>query len=151
MSQLISSGGAQLQHQSFHISFSWASKSTWTVTAATKLKDTPWKNSYDKTKQCIKKQRHHLSIKVRIVKAMAFPVVMDGCESKPKFTWYFILCSVVCFLIQSSSFDYPASALPTLAPSSLYFTTLLREVLGGLLFSTVIGWCRRLVRYGVWL
>ena len=29
------------------------------VTAAMKLKDAPWKNSYDKPKQCIKKQRHH--------------------------------------------------------------------------------------------
>ena len=26
---------------------------------STKLKDTPWKKSYDKTRQCIKKQRHH--------------------------------------------------------------------------------------------
>ena len=28
-----------------------------------------------------KKQRHHLPAKVRIVKAMVFPVVMYGCES----------------------------------------------------------------------
>ena len=79
-----------------------------------------------------------MSIKVRIVKAVAFPVAMDGCEGKPKFMWYFILCSVVCFLIHNSIFDYPVSALPILAPSSLYFTTLLREVLRGLLFSTEI-------------
>jgi len=31
--------------------------------------------------QYIKKQRHHLAIKVCIVKAMVFPVVMYGCES----------------------------------------------------------------------
>ena len=31
--------------------------------------------------QYIKKQRHHFAIKVCIVKAMVFPVVMYGCES----------------------------------------------------------------------
>ena len=41
---------------------------------------TPWKKSYDHPKQHIKKQRH-LSTKVRLVKAMVFPVVMYGCES----------------------------------------------------------------------
>ena len=37
--------------------FSWAPKSQWTVTVAMKLKKTlgPWKKSYDKTRQCIKK------------------------------------------------------------------------------------------------
>ena len=33
-----------------------------------------WKNSYDKPRQCIKKQTHHSQ-------AMVSPVVMDGCES----------------------------------------------------------------------
>ena len=32
-------------------------------------------------KQCIKKQRHHFVEKVRLVKPMAFTVVMYGCES----------------------------------------------------------------------
>ena len=41
----------------------------------------PWKKSCDKPKQYIKKQRHCLSTKVHIVKAMVFPVVMYGCES----------------------------------------------------------------------
>ena len=41
----------------------------------------PWKKSYDKPRQCIKKQRHHFANKVRIIKAMVFPVVMYGCES----------------------------------------------------------------------
>ena len=41
----------------------------------------PWKKSYDKPRQSIKKQRHYLATKVRIVKAMVFPVVMYGCES----------------------------------------------------------------------
>ena len=33
------------------------------VTAATKLKDTPWKKSYDQPKQHIKKQRHYFANK----------------------------------------------------------------------------------------
>ena len=59
------------------------------VTAAMKLKDTPWKESYDQPTQCIKKQRHYFAkvktllyfLKVCLVKAMVFPVVMYGCES----------------------------------------------------------------------
>ena len=35
----------------------------------------------DKPRQCIEKQRHHFAEKVRIVKAMVFPVVMYACES----------------------------------------------------------------------
>ena len=36
------------------------SKTMWMVTAATKLKTlAPWKTSYDKPRECIKKQRHH--------------------------------------------------------------------------------------------
>ena len=42
---------------------------------------TPWKKSYDQPKQHTKKQRHSLPIKVRLVKAMVFLVVMYGCES----------------------------------------------------------------------
>ena len=38
----------------------------------------PWKKSYDKPRQCIQKQRHHFANKVRIIKAMVFPVVMYG-------------------------------------------------------------------------
>ena len=36
--------------------------------------------SYDKPRQCIKKQRHHFVTKVHVVKAVVFPVVMYGCE-----------------------------------------------------------------------
>ena len=36
----------------------WAPKSLQTVTVAMKLKDTPWKKSYDQPRQHIKKQRH---------------------------------------------------------------------------------------------
>ena len=41
----------------------------------------PWKKSQDKPRQHIKKQRHHFATKVRLVKAMVFPVVIYGCES----------------------------------------------------------------------
>ena len=37
---------------------------------------TPWKKNYDKTRWCIKKQRHHFANKDPY-----FPVVMYGCES----------------------------------------------------------------------
>ena len=40
---------------------------------------TPWKESYDQSRQHIKKQR--LLCQQRSVKAMVFPVVMYGCES----------------------------------------------------------------------
>ena len=42
---------------------------------------TPWKESYDQPRQHIKKQRQYFVSKVRLVKAMVFPVVMYGCES----------------------------------------------------------------------
>ena len=42
---------------------------------------TPWKESYNQPRQHIEKQRHYLSTKVHLVKAMVFPVVMYGCES----------------------------------------------------------------------
>ena len=41
----------------------------------------PWKKSYDKPRQLIKKQRHYLLTNIHLVKAMVFPVVMYGCES----------------------------------------------------------------------
>ena len=42
----------------------WDPKSLQTVTADTKLKDTaPWKKSYDKSGQHIKKQRHYFANK----------------------------------------------------------------------------------------
>ena len=41
----------------------------------------PWKESSDKPRQCIKKQRLTLLTKVYIVKAMVFPVVMYRCEN----------------------------------------------------------------------
>ena len=44
------------------------------------LEEAPWKKSYDHPKQHIKKQ-HYFANKVRLVKAMVFPVVTYGCES----------------------------------------------------------------------
>ena len=41
----------------------------------------PWKKSYDQPRQHIKKQRHHFTEKVHVVKAMVFPVVMYGCKN----------------------------------------------------------------------
>ena len=41
----------------------------------------PWKKSYDKPKQHIKKQRYYFANKGHLVKAMVFPVIMYGCES----------------------------------------------------------------------
>ena len=42
---------------------------------------TPWKKSYGQPRQHIKKQKHYFANKGPSVKAMAFPVVMYGCES----------------------------------------------------------------------
>ena len=41
----------------------------------------PWKESFYKPRQHIKKQRHYFADKVFLVKAMVFPVIMYGCES----------------------------------------------------------------------
>ena len=42
---------------------------------------TPWKESYDQPRYSILKSRDiTLPTKVRLVKAMVFPVVMYGCE-----------------------------------------------------------------------
>ena len=41
----------------------------------------PWKESYAKPRQHIKKQRHYFADKGHLVKAMVFPVVMYGCKS----------------------------------------------------------------------
>ena len=60
--------------------FIWgAPKSLPIVTAAMKLKDTPWKKSYEQPREHIKKQR---PTKVHLVKAMVFLVVTYGCESR---------------------------------------------------------------------
>ena len=40
----------------------------------------PWKKTYDQTRQHIKNRDITLPIKICLVNAMAFPVVMHGCE-----------------------------------------------------------------------
>ena len=42
---------------------------------------TPWKKSYDKPRQHIKKQRHYFADKGPSSQSLVFPVVMPGCES----------------------------------------------------------------------
>ena len=52
------------QWKQWQILISWAPKSLQVVTAAMKLKEAAhWKKSYDKPRQCIKKQRHYLANK----------------------------------------------------------------------------------------
>ena len=41
----------------------------------------PWKKSYDQPRQHVKKQDFSLPTKVRLIKAMVFPVIMYACES----------------------------------------------------------------------
>ena len=54
--------------------FSWAQKSLQVMTSSMKLKDTsPWKKSYDKPRQCIKKQRHHFADKGPYSQSCSFP------------------------------------------------------------------------------
>ena len=49
------------------------SKSLWTVTITTKLKNcTSWKESYDKPRQHIKKQRHHFADKNQYSQSYGF-------------------------------------------------------------------------------
>ena len=52
------------------------------MTAAMKLKEfAPWKKSYNKPRQHIKKQRHHFADEGPYVRAVGFPVVVCECES----------------------------------------------------------------------
>ena len=57
---------------------SWAPKSLQMVMAAMKLKNTPWKESYDQPKQHIKKQRYYFANKGPSSQSYG---VMYGCES----------------------------------------------------------------------
>ena len=61
--------------------FLGAPKSLHVVTAAMKLKDTTWKESYDQPRQHIKSRDITLSTKVHLVKATVFSVVMYGYEN----------------------------------------------------------------------
>ena len=48
---------------------------------------TPWKESYDQPREHIQKQRHYFANKVRLVKAIVFPVVMYGWELDCEECW----------------------------------------------------------------
>ena len=61
--------------------FSWASRSLWMVVSAMKLKDAPWKGSYDKLDSILKSRDITLPTKVHSIKAMVLLAVMCGCES----------------------------------------------------------------------
>ena len=63
--------------------FSWTPKSLQMVTAAMKLKDTCSLEEKIMTNldRILKSRDITLSAKVRVVKAMVFPVIMYGCES----------------------------------------------------------------------
>ena len=60
-----------------------APKSLQVVIAAMKLKDTPWKESYDQPRQHIEKQRHYFAKKGPSSQGYGFSSghVMYGCES----------------------------------------------------------------------
>ena len=50
--------------ETVQILFSWGPKSLWVVNTPMKLKTlAPWKNSYDKARRHIQKQRHHFADK----------------------------------------------------------------------------------------
>ena len=50
------------------------------VTAAIKLKEAPWKKSYDKPRQYFKKQRYYFASKHLCSQIMVFLVVTYGCD-----------------------------------------------------------------------
>ena len=64
--------------------------------------------SYNKPRQCIKKQRHHFVTKVHLAKAMVFPVVKYGCESWTikLSTKELMLCTVVLEKTLESPLDH---------------------------------------------
>ena len=81
-SGLITSSQIEKQWKQWLTLFWGAPKSLQMVIAAMKLKIfAPWKESYEQSRQHIKKQIHYLPTNVHLVKAMVFPVVMYGCEN----------------------------------------------------------------------
>ena len=60
----------------------------WTVTAAMKLKMlASWKNSYDKSRHRIKKQRDYFANKGPSSQGYGFPLVVCGCELDHEESW----------------------------------------------------------------
>ena len=61
-----------------------------TVTTATKWKElAPWKNSYDKPRQYIKKQRHHFADKCLYNQSWGFPLWLEHKEGWVPKNWCF--------------------------------------------------------------
>ena len=61
---------------------SWGSKITMDGDCSHEIKMlAPWKKSYDKPRQHIKKQRHYFADKGPYSQSMVFPVVMQRCDS----------------------------------------------------------------------
>ena len=56
---------------------SWSPESLQMETAAMKLKDAPWQESYGQPRQHIKKQRHYFANKGLSSQNYGFPVVME--------------------------------------------------------------------------
>ena len=70
------------KHGKCQISFSWASKLLWTVTATMKLRHLlHGRKAMTNLNTIFKNRGITLPTKVCIVKAMVFPVIMYGCES----------------------------------------------------------------------
>ena len=75
--------------------FSWAPKSLQMVSTAMKLKLTPWKESHDKPRQHIKKQRHYFASKGPSSQGYCFSsshvcmLELDYKESWAPKNWYF--------------------------------------------------------------
>ena len=60
----------------------WGSKITSDGDCSHEIKTlTPWKESYDQLDSILKSRDITLPTKVRLVKAMVFPVVLYGCQS----------------------------------------------------------------------
>ena len=83
-------------HRNSDILFSWAPKSLQTVIADMKLKTlASWKESYDKPRECIKKQRHHFADKGPYSQSYGFSSShvwmweLDHKEGWVPMNWYF--------------------------------------------------------------
>ena len=104
---------------------------------------TPWKESYEQPRQHIKKQRHYFAIKVHLVKAMVFPVVMYGCESwtikKPQ-SWRIDAFELWCWRLFRVPWTARRSKQSTLKDisseflSSLYYIILISSNLAGYVY-----------------
>ena len=85
---------------------------------------TPWKESYDQPREHIQKQKYYFATKVRLVKAMVFPVVMYGCES-----W--TIKNVECWRIDGSELWCWRSLLRVPWPARRSNQSILREISAG--------------------